>query len=295
MTPPKPDAPPGVLAWLGMLESHAHLTRGEREILSTLAAYPRLASYGSVREIARRAGASVGTVTRTAQALRFSGWAALQKEFRAIYLTSLTATEIVQHRANGQERAAYAWLNRDRDNLNAFLNTVDIEQLERVAKLIYTSERSFVVGAGSYHGVGSVLAYSATLHGTDVRLLSGGGEVTSAVAKAHPGQLLIVMSFWRLSETARHVIDAGSERGVPVVVLGDNVTRDVEQRSTEYVRIPSEAIGFSPSLTVALSVVHAIIAQIVALDPERSAGAIAQTEREWHRFHRLSGSTARYP
>lgn len=279
------EAPAGVADWLDQLASRQQLTRKSHTVLQSLSANPRLASFGSVREVAEKANVSIGTVTRTAQALGFVGWPALQEELRTLYLASLSASETVHSRNGGQDRPAYASLSRDRDNINSFMGSVDLDQLTRVARAIASSRRTFIVAIGSFNGVGQVLAHNAWLHGYDVRLLAEEAQIVNTVSLAEPEDLVIVISFWRFYESSYQTIQACNANGVPVVLLTETVTRSFEQQCSECIRIPTESIGFSPSLTAAVAVVHAIIAELMAIDPERSTQMIERADREWARFH----------
>lgn len=272
-----------VAEWLHRLSSPVKVSKKIQTVLSSLEAFPRLASYGTLREVAAKANASVSTIARTAQVLGFSGWPQFQEELRTVYISSLSAVEIIQHRRHGQERPSYAWLFRDFDNMGSFLRGVDIDKIVRIAEAIASANRTFVVGLGSYNGVGQVLAHSANLYGFDVRLLTEEGEISNTVAHLREGDLVITINFWRMYRKITAIIEACSEKGIPAVMLGENITREIEVQCFETIKIPSEAIGFSPSLTVLLSVVHAIVAELQAIDPDRSSRMIQEAEREWLR------------
>lgn len=273
----------GVADWVHHLARPRKLSKKIEMVLRSLEVHPRLASYGTVREVAQKADVSVSTITRTAQALGFTGWPQFQEELRAVYISSLSAAEIIQHRRHGQERPSYAWLRRDFDNMASFLRTVDTDKLTRVAQAIAGARRTFVIGTGSYNGVGQILAHSATLYDHDVRLLTEAGEISNTIAHLKEGDLVITINFWRVYRLTAAVVEACHEKGIPMIMLGENLTREIEERCLETIKIPSEAIGFSPSLTVVLSVVHAIVAELQAIDPDRSSRMVEEAEREWSR------------
>lgn len=280
-----------VTDWLeGLAETHP-LTRQARSVVRTLVANQRLASYSSIREIANVANVSIGTVTRTAQALGFAGWPALQEELRALYLSSLSATEVAAHRTGTQDRPSYASITRDRDNLNTLVKSIDLDQLVRVAGMIAAANRTFIVATGSFNGIGQILAHTGWLHGYDVRLLSEEAQVVNTIANAREDDLVIVISFWRLYESSFQAIQSCHEAGRQVVLLTETVTREIEEQCTECIRVPSEGTGFAPSLTSATAVIHGIVAELIALNPERATELLRNAEREWERFqlmHRYS-------
>lgn len=275
---------PGVANWLNDLSRRHELTKKSFAVIQALTAHPQLGSYGSIRAVAEKASVSIGTVTRTAQKLDFGGWPALQKELRTIYISSLSAIEISEQRKYGQGSLSYAYLSRDRDNLNSFIRSADLKQLARVAKAIARQRRTFIVAVGSYNGIGHILAHSASLHGYDVRLLTEEAQIINWISLLETTDLVITISFWRLYKTSYDVIQTCNQNGVPVILITENVTRDIEERCLETVYVPSEAIGFSPSMTTVASVAHAIVAELGALDPERSKRALEKSESNWNRF-----------
>lgn len=273
-----------VSQWLSDLATKQQLSRKSAQVLHSLSSNPRLGSYGSIREVAEKATVSIGTVTRAAQALGFAGWPALQEELRARYLTSLSATEVAAHRQGGQESPSYASLTRDRENVNALTAMVDLEQLSRVARAIARSRHILVVAPGSGNGIGTILEHTARLQGYEVQLFGDGAQVPNALASAGPDDLVIVISFWRLYSQAFNTIQACHERGIPLVLFAETVPGEVEAICTEVVRVPTEGIGFSPSLTAATALVHGIIAELAALNPDQSTRTLEQAEAEWERF-----------
>jgi len=284
MTPEHSNAPVDVAGWIEMLSQRSKLTKKSRAVIDALGANPRLASYGSVREVAEKSNVSIGTVSRTAQALGFTGWPSLQEQLRNVYITSLTAVELVDHRRDEFAKPAYVSLNRDRDNLNTFINSVDLDQITRIAKAISRSRRAFVIALGGYNGIGLTFAHSAWLHGYDVRVLTEQVQIVNVVSQLRIDDLVITISFWRLYEAVYETIRTCHENGVPVVMLAESVTHDIEKLCLECVIIPAEAVGFQPSMTSVVATVHAIVAELVALDPERSRKALELSESRWGQF-----------
>lgn len=279
-----PSKEHGVSGWLQRLTSGKQLTKKTSTVLRVLSANPRMASYESVSVVAKRAGVSISTITRAAQGVGFSGWPAFQDELRAVYISSLSVAEISAHRQGAPEMPSYAWISRDRDNLNNYAKTADFDKLARVAQCIADSKRAFVVGMGSYNGVGQILAHTADLYGYDVRLITESAQVANAVAHQRPGDLFIIINFWRIYSMTNAIVDACTERGGSIILIGENIPREVEEKCLESIRIPTEAVGFSPSLTVVMSAIHAIVAELQNLNKEYSTLMVQAAETEWSRF-----------
>ena len=191
----------GVWSWIESLAAKIPLGGKGRAVINVLTSQPRLASYASVREIAAIASLSSGTVTRTAQALGFTGWPNLQAELRTHYLASLSAVELAEVRVGDSQLPAFASITRDRENLNAYSRAVDLSQIERVARAMTRARRTFVVGGGSFMGVGRIFAHSAQLHGYDVRLLDEPAQLVNVLSTVTSDVVVFGISFWRLYES----------------------------------------------------------------------------------------------
>ena len=75
-----------------------------------------------------------------------------------------------------------------------------------------------------------------------------------------------------------------ADLGVRVVLVTDHTSGDVLELADELVLVPSEGASMFPSLTAPVTVVHAVLASLVALDEERARSASDRAEALWTRF-----------
>ena len=254
-------------------------------IVDFLISQPQQAAYASVAEVARRVGANPATVTRTAQTLGYGGWPDLQRELRARYLSHLSAAQVnAAHREEGGTSWAGS-LSRDQENLAQLAAHADDEAVARVARAIATARRTLVVAAGSYAAAGTALAHNARLAGYDVRLeATGGADLVNSVAALGEEDLLIAISFWRLYQSTVTAAEDASERGTRVFVITDAASPPLAAAAEDVLLAPAEGTSFFPSLTAGLALCQSIVAQLAALDPDRTAASVAAAEERWVRY-----------
>lgn len=261
-------------------------------VLEVLVTQPRRASFGSTGELARLAGVNVATVTRTAQALGFAGWPALQQELRARYLSSLSAPQVAEAHHGGGSPAASS-LQRDLDSL-ALLNRRFTEQITEVAEAISRARRTIVVAGGSYAAVGIAFAHNARLAGYDVHAITAGeAELANATAKTTDQDVLVAISFWRLYESTVLAANEAHDRGARVFAITDAASPALTGAADRVLIVPAEGVAFFPSLTAGISLVQAIVAQLAAVDPARTSKSIEGAEAMWSRFDLLHRRPAR--
>ncbi|MBB3733209.1 MurR/RpiR family transcriptional regulator [Nonomuraea dietziae] len=253
-------------------------------VLEVLLSQPRRASYGSAAELAQLAGVNVATVTRTAQALGFAGWPALQQELRARYMSSLSAGQVAaEHSGTGSPSARS--LRRDLDSLALLNRRMDEEVLLTIAEAVAAARRTVIVADGSYAAVGLALAHNAGLAGYDVRAVtSGDAELANTVAAIGERDVLIAISFWRLYESTVLAANVARARGARVFAVTDAASPALAEAAEQVVMVPAEGVAFFPSLTAGMAVAQALVTQLAAVDPARTSASIEAAEGMWSKF-----------
>ncbi|QYC39998.1 HTH-type transcriptional regulator MurR [Nonomuraea coxensis DSM 45129] len=287
--------------WLRSRTPERGLRGKSAAVLELLLSQPRRASYGSAGELAQLAGVNVATVTRTAQALGFAGWPALQQELRARYLSSLSAGQVAAEHRAGQVTAEHRVgqvaaeprgtgspgtrsLRRDLDNLAVLNRRLDERVLATIAEAVAAARSTTIVADGSYAAVGLALAHNARLAGYPVRAVTAGSELANAMAAVGEGDVLIAVSFWRLYENTILAANEARARGARVFAVTDAASPALAAAAEEVVLVPAEGEAFFPSLTAGIAVAQALVTQLAAVDPARTGAAIEAAESMWTRF-----------
>ena len=282
------DGGDGLDAWLRGRVPDKGLTPKATAVLDVLLAQPRRASYGSAAGLAELAGANTATVTRTAQALGFAGWPALQQELRARYLAALSAPEVAaEHTGIGEtEPPSAAAVHRDVENLALLARRMDVEAVHVLAGAIATARRTIVVAIGSYSAVGVALAHNAQLAGYDVTLAAGygGGGPANDVAAMTDQDVLVAISFWRLNQTSVVAAEEANARGARVFAVTDAASPVLARAAERVLLVPAEGVAFFPSMTAGLALAQAVVTELAAIDPARTRAAIEHAEAQWARF-----------
>jgi DNA-binding MurR/RpiR family transcriptional regulator len=281
-------------SWLESCAPSGGLSAKSRAVVHVLVTKPRTASYGGAAEVAGLAGANVATVTRTAQALGFDGWPALQQELRARYLSSLSAPQVAAEHGRLADLPGTASLRRDVDDLAVVSRGASGETVLAVAATIAAARRTLVVASGSYAGVGVPLAHNAALAGYDVQYLDGSSAASvNALAACGEGDVVIAISFWRLYTSAVRAARAAAARGAGVCVITDSASGPLATYADHVLLVPAEGVSFFPSLTPALAVAQAVVAELAAIDPGRTRASVQRSDELWDEFGLLDRAPRR--
>lgn len=268
--------------WLDSRLQGRKLAARQLQVVGILRSQPRLASYGSVSDIAAAAASNASTVTRTAQTLGFKGWADFQFELRSRFLASLSAVEVAAEHNGHISSPAQAAVSTDRANLAHFERTLDADALHEIAKAIAGARQTFIVAAGSYAIPGKALEHNAIIAGYNVRLLDADvAALTNAIARLGADDLVIAISLWRVYDSTVRAVDIARNIGATIVSITDSAGSPVAVGAQHKIVVPTEGAGFFPSLTGAVAAVQAIAVELASLDRERSNQNIAASERTW--------------
>lgn len=258
---------------------------GAARVIRALDGDPRMASYASTAAVAQVAEVNVGTVVRTAQLLGFSGWPALRLELRSRFLASLSANEVLTEHLARSETTAREAVRRDVANLQQLDRSFDASRVAAIARLLREARRTVVLGSGSFAAPGLQLAHLAQTMGYDVRLhREGGTALLNTVALLGPDDVLVIFSLWRSPSELVSAARVAHEQRCRIVCVSDREAAELMDVATQSLVVPSEGVSFFPSLAPAMTVVHAVLAEMVNQDEERARAAAGRAESLWDRY-----------
>lgn len=254
-------------------------------VLHEVGAQPRRMSFASTAQAASAAGVNAATVVRAAQLLDFSGWPPMRSEIRSRYLSQLSASQVLSEHLGDGSGPALSTLRKDLENLQDLAIVLDEEQIRRVADLIVAARTTLVLGSGSFAAPGLQLSHLAQTIGHDVRLQrEGGTALINAVSMLREGDCLVVFHLWRTPWEILNAMQLAAQTGVHIVVVSDQARADLRELADELVPVPSEGASMFPSLVGPTTIVQAVVAAIVTLDPGAAAGVSDRAERLWTAF-----------
>ncbi|GAA1107185.1 MurR/RpiR family transcriptional regulator [Nocardiopsis metallicus] len=270
--------------WIEETLARGRLGRATERVLYVLRDEPRFVSYATAAEVAGRAEVNVATVVRAAQQLGFTGWPALRVELRSRYLASLSAGEVLAEHSGSDVDPVRAAVRSDRENLRLLERTLEPERVRAIAAAIHGARSTLVLGSGTFAAPGVQLSHAAAIMGYDVRVQdSGGTALANSLARMGEGDLLVVCDLWMLPVALRRAVEIAAEGDVAVSLITDRRDSPLVPLAGNVVAVPSEGVGMFPSLTAAMAVVHAVLAELARIGGEEALVAVRRAERLWER------------
>lgn len=261
-----------------LIASHVNdFTPSERKIANLLLSDEAAWSAYNAAEIAEHTGVSASTVVRFAQHLGFSGWLALQSEFKAD-----TARNRITNLPPSEDAFLDSWIEVEQENL-ASLHSQEAT-LQEAAQLIADAQTVWVTGNRLSSFVVGVLRHFLHLIRPGVRDLHGD-------AHSHPDQLLditandvaIVSCLARYSQTTLDLVRFLSPR-MHVVLITDEFSSPLLPYATTHLHVQTRSISDWRSSTAVFG-----LAQVLVMATARKIPNVQErlnlAENLWEYFH----------
>lgn len=264
------------------------LTATERKIAAVLAEEPQTIAFGTVAQVAQRAGTSGPSVVRLAVKLGYEGFVDLQAEVQSELSRQLgPARDRIRRSPPGdlvsQAQAA------ELDNVSQTLQRVEAAALHRVVGKLADERRRLWVFAGMVTGpVGAVLGMQMGQLREGVTVL-GGSEVSvsRALAGLHPDDVLIAVDIHRYERCLLSMVRWAAERGADVVALTDSPLSPLASLAGEIFFISARGVGPFDSMTGGVALAN-LLASAVAVRLQKSAARrLDVIEMAWTASHAL--------
>lgn len=218
--------PPATLTSLRahILQAHAKLPKRLAQAADFALSHPQDLAFGTIGEIAGRAGVQPSTLVRFAQSLGYSGFSDLQSVFRAHardrwpeYRERLETV-----RGSGATALMQRFAKAATDSLERLTETVGDGTLEAAVELLSGAENVYLLGNRRSYPIVTYLAYALRKLEIRCHLVDlMGGLAPEHVAQMRPGDVLLTVSFSPYTPATLDLVSAAVGRGAQVVAITD--------------------------------------------------------------------------
>lgn len=265
-----------------IIDQRAQLTRGERLVAAVVLDDPQAVAFGTVAEVAQRAGTSGPTVLRFAIRLGFDGFVTLQKAVQdELGRTLRPAAERIRQRPVTD--ALRRTLDIEVENVHATLEAVQGDAYARAVRLLARrTGQAFVISGDATHGVAYVLASELDLLRPGVDLVTGSPVgVARRLARAAPPDVAVVIDLRRYE---RWVVEATvllAERGVDLVAVTDSLLSPIAASADTTFVVSADGAGPFDSHVGTLAVLNALVTGVAARLRRSATDRLDRVEEAW--------------
>jgi DNA-binding MurR/RpiR family transcriptional regulator len=271
------------LGVIDRITEHAdRLTPAERKVAEILAGEPQTVAFGTVANVARRAGTSGPSVVRLAVKLGYGGFVDLQADVQAELARQLgPARDRIRQRPPsdliGRTLAA------ESDNVTQTLSTMAPATFKTVVdRLSDRRHRVYVLPGEVTQPAGRVLATQLGHLRDGVTLLTGSEVAASRhVATLEVGDVLVAIDMRRYERWLLNVLRRGAAQGASVVAITDSPLSPLASLAGETFLVAAQGVGPFDSLVGALALVNALVAGVAARLRQSATSRLDAIEAAW--------------
>ena len=258
------------------------LTSTERKIAEVLAGEPQTIAFGTVAQVAQKAGTSGPSVVRLAVKLGYEGFVGLQSDVQSELASQLgPARDRIRQRppTDLMARAQEA----EQDNVLATMHAIGTETLDAAAARLADRRHRVWVLAGEVTGpVGAVLA-SQLGQLRDGVTQTGGSEVavSRSLAGLELGDVLVAIDIRRYERSVVSMTRWARERGAGVIALTDSPLSPLVAGADQTFFMSARGVGPFDSLTGGIALANVIATAVAARLRQSAPARLDAIEAAW--------------
>ncbi len=262
----------------------ALLSPGERLVAEVVLDDPQSVAFGTVADLAGRAGTSGPTVLRLAARLGYDGFVSLQKAVQDELGRKLRpAAERIRQRpvTNALRRT----LEIEVENVHSSLEAVEGDTYAAAVRLLARRRgQAFVISGDATHGVAHGFASELSLLRPAVELVTGSPiGVSRSLAHAAASDVAIVIDLRRHERWVVEATDLLAERQVALVAVTDSLLSPIAAPAQATFVVSADGAGPFDSQIGILAVLNALVTGVAAALRRSATDRLDRVEEAWHR------------
>jgi DNA-binding MurR/RpiR family transcriptional regulator len=258
------------------------LTPAERKLAQVVLDSPEQVAFGTVAELAERAGSSGASVVRFANTLGYDGFSALQ--------------DSIQHDLGRRLRPATARirspkarhllddaLEAETANVQRTLSAIDRRQFRRAVSLVADHDRPVAVLVGEASaGIGRQLATELAMLRPGVTLVEGSEvRVQGQIAGLVRRDVVLALDIGRYDRWVLRALEAARARGASLVALSDAPASPVARLATIHFLVRTDGVGPFDSYVGALALLDTLVAAVADALRASATERLDRIESAW--------------
>lgn len=258
------------------------LTPGERLVAGAVLDDPQLVAFGTVAELAARAGTSGPTVLRLATRLGYDGFVELQKAVQDELGRKLRpAAERIRQRPVAD--ALRRTLEVEVENIHATLESVEGEAYAGAVRLLARrTGHAYVISGDATHGVAHVFASELSLLRPGVELVTGSPiGVARTLAHAKPSDVGIVIDLHRHERWVVEATELLATRRVDLVAVTDSLLSPIAAPADARFVVSADGAGPFDSHVATLAILNALVTGVAARLRRSATDRLDRVEEAW--------------
>jgi len=271
-------------------EKLLNIPRKRRRVIKYIIDNPDEVAISTSRDLAEKLDVNAATIVRAAKDMGYKGFNELKKDKQSSFKKSQNPYEVVLKSIEqniGKSEIIKKSLLKDIEVLNETVSKIKIEDIENVARLIYESERTYIIGfeTSSRSIAGFLGGELRTYHPGVLEITSVNVFLFDYLRHCKPGDVVIGISFGQGMRVTVDALKKVQSKGVTTVALTDSKVSPLLQYA-DHEMVTAVCGEFIYSSAVgAFSISNAIIHQIIKMGGEKSATQLHELQQQMNEYN----------
>lgn len=263
-------------------------SKGQRQIARYLLEHYDKAAYMTAARLGHEVSVSESTVVRFVIELGYAGYPEFQKALQELIRTRLTSfqrMEVTNHLI-GNGNVLEKVLLGDMDKIRRTLEGIDQSAFSSAVDALVNAKRIYIIGVRSSATLAGFLNYNLRMVFNNVRLIetTSGSELFEQIMDIEAGDVMIAISFPRYSKRIINAVEFARQKKTRVIALTDGEQSPIAGYADELLVAHSDMVSFVDSLAAPLSIINAMIAEVVRRKQGEFSKKLHELEEIWDKY-----------
>jgi DNA-binding MurR/RpiR family transcriptional regulator len=268
---------------LDRIQKHfSDLSKNQKKVAQYIERDGAMASFDSVRQLARKAGVSESSVVRLAQALGYEGYPELRRELQEEFKKRMGGARRLQRAVS--ELPAHGFVEslfrKDVESIEETLAHFSYDEFSRAIDLIWRARRIFIIGFRSAFSLAYFLNFRLARLGLDAHLIliTGGTSLLEQLSLIGPRDLLVPIGFDPMAEETRMAISHALKSKTSILGISHSSTSEIARVATVCL-LARRRQDRAQSLVAHMALLNALAIGVANRKRSRSLRALARLDR----------------
>ncbi len=258
------------------------LSPAERRVADVVVADPQSVAFGTVAELAERAGTSGASVVRLAARLGLDGFTDLQERARTELTRQIHQAAERIHRSADDDLLARTTAQAV-EQIRGALGSIRREDLDSAVRLLAdVGHRVFVLASEASHGIGLQFATELSMVRPGVTQVGGSPvAVHRTLADLEPEDVVVALDLPRYDAWLLDATASACGRGAALLALTDSQLSPLAVGAQLVFVVGAEGAGPFDSHVSALALLETLVAGVAAARRSPAAEHLERIESAW--------------
>ena len=268
-------------------EEIPNMSKSQLKIANHIIKNPHSVPFLTVGKLAQIVEVSEATVVRFANFLGYSGYNELQQimiDSLEEQLNTVERLEMSRKVYDKTEKGIYEIFEDDIKNIQSTMDSINIEEFQKVAHDLLKAEKIFIVANRSAVSLGTFLQYYLEIILGNSELVHSTESAFERIYNVNKHDVVIGISFARYTKSTLDIVTYAKQKEATIVAITDNLLSPIVPYADVSLFSSSQLPSFLDSFVAPLSVINALITYIGKIKHKEIDQRLEKLEEIWDEY-----------